>query len=192
MSLVIAFSGREAVIAGDRRSITFAGDCRTLEEELYSCRIHDYEELLRRAEELSATIYVSDSREKVWRDGDVLVGEVTEVSVSSSKRRRVYVTSGAYLIVDVIDGDTRISGRGGTSLVVLGNKHTRDAAGRMLQSLGKISADAIERVMKEVSAGTATMSSEHTILRVTAPHKDPISVLMQAFSRDCEKMGWRL
>lgn len=192
MSLVIAFSGREAVIAGDKRSIAFAGDCRSLEEELYSGRIHDDEELLRRAKELSATIYISDGREKVWRDGDVLVGEVTEVSASSSKRRRVYVTPGAYLIVDVIDGSARISGKGGASLIILGNRHTRDAAGKALQRIGRISADAIARVMNEVSAGTATMSREHTLLRTTASHKDPASILMQTFSRDCEKMGWRL
>jgi len=192
VSLVIAFSGREAVIAGDRRSIAFAGDCRLLEEELYSGRIHDDVELLRRAGELSATIYISDGREKVWRDGDVLVGEVTEVSASSSKRRRVYVTSGAYLIVDVVDGNARISGRGGASLIILGNRHTRDAAGKALQGLGKISADAIARVMEEVSARTATMSKEHTLLKITAHHKDPASILMQTFSRDCERMGWRL
>lgn len=192
MSLVIAFSGREAVIAGDRRSIAFSGDCRLLEEELYSGRIRDDEELLRRARELSATIYISDGREKVWRDGDVLVGEVTEVSASSSKRRRVYVTSGAYLIVDVVDGNARISGRGGSSLVILGNRHTRDAAGRALQRLGRISADAIAGVMREVGDGTATVSREHTLLSVTASHRDPASILLQTFSRDCERMGWRL
>ncbi len=192
MSLVIAFSGRDAVIAGDRRSIAFSGDCRALEDELYSGGIHNDEELLKRARELSATIYVSDNREKVWQDGDVLVGEVTEVSASSSKRRRVYVTSGAYLIVDVVDGNATISGKGGTSLVILGNRYTRDAAGRALQRLSRIDAQSVMDVMKKVGAESATMSKEYTMLRVSTKHGDPAAHLMQTFLRDCERMGWRV
>ena len=65
MSLVIALAGsREAVIGGDRRCITFLGSCTQLEEELYSGRIRNDEELLARARELGATLQVSDGRDE--------------------------------------------------------------------------------------------------------------------------------
>ena len=57
MSLVVALAGsNEAVIGGDRRSISFLGSFPVLEEELYSGRIKNDQELLTRARELGATL----------------------------------------------------------------------------------------------------------------------------------------
>ena len=72
-----------------------------MEEELYQGRIKTDEDLMRRAKELGASFQVTDGREKVWSKGDVLVGEVTEITPTLDKRRRIYVTPGAFLLVDV-------------------------------------------------------------------------------------------
>ena len=114
MSLVIALAAsREAVIGADRRAIAFLGPCPELEEELYSGQIKNDQELADRARELGASLQVSDGREKVWRRGDLLVGEVTEISAKLSRRRRIYLTPGASLQVDITSGeDSTSAGRG--------------------------------------------------------------------------------
>ena len=55
---------------------------------------------------------VTDGREKVWRHGDVLVGEVTEISAKLERRRRIYLVPGAHLIVDVAGEEAKITGAG--------------------------------------------------------------------------------
>ncbi len=96
MSLIIALAGsREAVIGGDRRCITFLGGCPELEDELYSGRIRNDRELLAKAKALKATLQVSDGKDKVWRRGDLLVGEVTEISSQQERRRRIYLAPGS-------------------------------------------------------------------------------------------------
>jgi hypothetical protein len=105
MSLVIALAAsREAVIGADRRAIAFLGSCPELEEELYSGQIKDDQQLLDRARELGADLQITSHREKVWRRGDLLVGEVTEISAVLSRRRRIYLTPGASLQVDITSG----------------------------------------------------------------------------------------
>lgn len=105
MSLVIALAAsREAVIGADRRAIVFLGSCPRLEEELYSGQIKDDQQLLDRAGELGAALQITGNKEKVWRRGDLLVGEVTEVSAVLSRRRRIYLTPGASLQVDITSG----------------------------------------------------------------------------------------
>ena len=95
MSLIIAVAGsKEAIIGGDKRSITFLGSCPELEQELYSGKLKTDEEMLNRARELGSSLQVSDGREKVWRRGDVLVGEVTEISSALERRRRIYLVPG--------------------------------------------------------------------------------------------------
>jgi hypothetical protein len=110
MSLVIALAAsQEAVIGADRRAIAFLGSCPKLEEELYSGQIKNDQELVDRARELCATLQVSDGKEKVWRRGDLLVGEVTEISVKLCRRRRIYLAPGASLQVDITSGDVALA-----------------------------------------------------------------------------------
>ena len=102
MSLVIALAAsREAVIGADRRVITFLAPCLKLEEELYCGQIENDQELLDRARNWGASLQVSDDREKVWRRGDLLIGEVTEISTKLCRRRRIYLAPGASLQVDI-------------------------------------------------------------------------------------------
>ena len=113
MSLVVALAGsREAVIGGDRRSISFLGSSERLEEELYSGEIRNDRELIARAKELNASLQVSDGREKVWRRGDLLVGEVTEISAQLERRRRIYLAPRGSLVVDITDSEAKITSTG--------------------------------------------------------------------------------
>ncbi|MBN1235005.1 MAG: DUF2121 domain-containing protein [Methanotrichaceae archaeon] len=110
MSLVIALAAsREAVIGADRRAIAFFGPCPELEEELYSGKIESDTKLAARAKELGASLQISDGREKVWRRGNLLVGEVTEISAELFRRRRIYIAPGASLQVDITSSDAAVA-----------------------------------------------------------------------------------
>ena len=175
MSLVMAFSGRKrAIVGGDRRSITFFGEAEALEEELYGGRIRTDEELVRRAEELGTRILVSDARDKVWKRGPVLVGEVTEVSLGSDRRRRIYVTPGGYL------------------LVVLGNKITKRLANERLGKLRSFDNAVFGSAFREIRNETASISPDHTVIGVGEVRPDPRSALRQALRQDCEESGWKV
>lgn len=193
MSLVMAFSGRKrAVVGGDRRSITFFGEAEALEEELYGGRIRTDEELVRRAEELGARILVSDARDKVWKRGPVLVGEVTEVSPGSDRRRRIYVTPGGYLLVDISEGRAVVKTEGGTSLVVLGNKITKRLANERLGKLRSFDHAVFRSAFREIRKETASISPDHTVIGIGEVHPDPRSALRQALRQDCEESGWKV
>ena len=196
MSLVVAFAGKKrAMIGGDRRSITFFGGAEALEEELYSGRIRTDEELQKRAEELGSTIQIADGREKVWRrgDGEVLVGEVTELSVESQRRRRVYLVPGGYLIVEILGNRAEVSKKGKSTLVILGNKFTRDLAYQRLGAAGKPpDLSSMKSLFEEARRATATVSSDYTLLSSDKIHTNPEVVLLEALREDCEERGWEL
>lgn len=194
MSLVIALAAsREAVIGGDRRSIAFLGGCPKLEEELYSGRIKDDRELIARARELGASLQVSDGREKVWRRGDVLVGEVTEISMQLERRRRIYLVPGAHLIVDITGKEAKISSQGGVGCIVLGNRFTQelaaDAAGK---AKGRVNELVIRGLLAEAGERTASVSREFTVLRCDAQQPDAQAALLLALEEDARKNGWKL
>jgi hypothetical protein len=194
LSLVIALAAsREAVIGGDRRAISFLGDCSRLEEELYTGQIRDDQELLARTKELKASLQVSDGKEKVWRQGRVLVGEVTEISASLSRRRRIYLLPGAHIIVDITNRDARITGKGKLGCVILGNRFTQAlAAEEVARGCGRVSEAMIKGILTKAAKMTASVSREHIILRSDALQPDPGEALMKALEEDCRKGGWRL
>lgn len=194
MSLVIAYCGkRYAIIAGDRRSIVFAGDCSSIEDELYFGAIKTEEDLLTRAAELSATLQVFDGREKVWNTQGVLVGEVTDVSASQIRRRRIYVTPGAYLLADINNLDATITAKGKSTFIALGNMFTRDLAAMAVRSAGGTVNEALFRsIMQEASMKTATVSRDYTLLSSLESNADPHSAVESAFSNDCSQYGWSL
>jgi hypothetical protein len=180
------------------------GACPALEEELYSGRIRNDEDLKARARELQASLQVSDGREKVWRHGkrggvDVLVGEVTEISPGQERRRRIYLAPGAHLIVDISGGEARITGQGRTGCVVLGNRFTQrlasDAVGR---AGGRVDEDLIRAILARAGESTASVSREYVVLKSeNAPHDgdradDAGAALLAALQDDCQKSGWKL
>ena len=204
MSLIIALAAsREAVIAADRRAILFMGSCQELEVELYSGQIKDDQELEARAEALGAVLQVSDGREKVWRRGDVLVGEVTELSPQLQRRRRIYIAPGASLQVEIrsglgaeleaIGGEARIKAWGGVGCTVFGNRFTQKLAAEEIARAGaRVDLSLIQRIFQKAGEKTASVSREHTILKSNVVRADARADLLAALQADCEEHGWRL
>lgn len=196
MSLVVGFAGKKrALMGGDQRSIAFFGKAEALEEELYSGKIRTDEELLKRAEELGSVIHIADGREKVWKrgDGEVLVGEVTELSVESQRRRRIYLVAGEYILVEISGNRAEISKMGKSTLVILGNKFTRDLAYRRLAATGKAPEIlSMTSLFEEARRATASVSPDFTILSSEKVHSNPEAVLLGALREDCEERGWEI
>ncbi len=196
MSLVVAFAGKKrAILGGDKRSIAFFGRAEALEEELYSGRIRTDEELRRRAEELGSNIRISDGREKVWKwgDGGVLVGEVTELSVESQRRRRIYLVPGGYLLVEIAGKKAEVSKRGKSTLVILGNRFTREFAYQRLGATGKPpELSSMRSLFEEAMEATASVSPDYTLLTSDEVNPNPEAVLLRALREDCEEGGWEL
>jgi hypothetical protein len=211
MSLVIALAAsREAVIGADRRAIAFLGSCPKLEEELYSGQIKNDQELADRARELGANLQISDGREKVWRQGDLLVGEVTEISARLSRRRRIYLTPGASLQVDITSGEDAVAADGagekgagggeakirawdGVGCIVFGNRVTQKLAYEEVgRAGGRVDEALIRSILVKAGESTASVSRENTVLRSDARQADPKAALLKALEEDCKESGWRL
>jgi hypothetical protein len=210
LSLVVAFAGsKEAIIGGDHRSITFLGSCPILEDDLYSGKINSDEELLERAKELCASLQVSDGREKVWRhkggSGNVLVGEVTEISLDRDRRRRIYLTPGAYLMAEITGGEARITGQGKAGCIILGNRLTQRLASDVIRKAGgRMNEGIMKSIFVDAGSRTASVSKEFMVLRTKAEvglpspadapatPATPAVALLDAFKEDCRKSGWRI
>ncbi len=211
MSLVIALAAsREAVIGADRRAIAFLGSCKKLEEELYFGQIKNDQDLADRARELGATLQISDGREKIWRRGDLLVGEVTEISARLSRRRRIYLTPGASLQVDITSGEdagaaegaggknagggeARIRAWDGLGCTVFGNRITQKLAYEEVgQAEGRVNEALIRSILVKAGESTASVSRENTVLRSDVKQSDPKTALLKALEEDCKESGWRL
>lgn len=209
MSLVIALAAsREAVIGADRRAIAFLGPCPKLEEELYCGQIENDQELADRARELGATLQISDGREKIWRRGNLLVGEVTEISAKLSRRRRIYLTPGASLQVDITSGEdggaedagakgaggeARIRAWDGVGCTVFGNRITQKMAYEEVgRAGGRVNEALIKSILVKAGESTASVSREHTVLRSDIKQSDPKAALLKALEEDCKESGWRL
>jgi hypothetical protein len=194
MSLIIAVAGsKEAIIGGDKRSITFLGSCPELEQELCLGMLKTDEDLLNRAKVLGASLQVSDGREKVWRRGDVLVGEVTEISPALERRRRIYLVPGAYIMADVTGKEAKVIGKGKVACMVFGNRFTQDQANYGVKNLkGKIDAGAVKAILDDVSRTTPSISPEHCVLSTDVLQSKPEATVLDALQEDCRKCGWRL
>ena len=194
MSLIIALSkSNKAVIGGDKRSITFLESCALLEQELYSGDIQTDQDLLKRAGELGASLQVADEREKVWRQGDILVGEVTEIAPSRQKRRRIYLVPGAYIMADIDGQETKVIGQGKVACMIIGNRISQVLAGQEIKNRsGRVDEQAIEDIMAKVSSSTPSVSPEHLILTTEVMHPDPLAAVMEALLEDCRESKWKL
>ena len=194
MSLVVALvKSKEAVIGGDRRSITFLGSWPKLEQELYSGQIKDDEALLVRAKEIGATLQVTDGRDKVWKRGDILVGEVTEISPQLERRRRIYAAPGAQLQVDISGKEARIRDSGRAGCIVYGNRFTQQiAVSIVVEANGRVDEALIRKIFQEAAKKTASISQEHVILRSERMFSDPQKALEEALEEDCQENGLSL
>jgi hypothetical protein len=150
-----------------------------------------------RARELCASLQVSDDREKVWKrkhdDGDLLVGEVTEISLDFDKRRRIYLTPGAYLMAEIADGEAKISGQGKVGCIILGNKLTQRLAGDMIRKAGgRMNEEIMRSIFADAGSKTASVSRDYAVFTADAKQENPMAALQALLKEDCEKSGWRL
>lgn len=153
-----------------------------------------------RAKELCSSLQVSDGREKVWRHekGDVLVGEVTEISLDKDRRRRIYLAPRAYLMAEVAGGEARITERGKSGCIILGNRLTQRLASETIQKAGgKMNEEVMKSIFADAGSKTASVSKEYTVLRTKAEARearltDSAAALLDAFKEDCKKSGWKL
>jgi hypothetical protein len=174
MSLIITYIGSKGcVIAGDKRRIGFFGpeaNREKLEEELYSGKIQTQEELLKKAMNLEITLKISDDADKIREIGDVVVGEVRSKTTVETKRKRIYATTAAYNMVELVGSEIKTIKSGGSSIVVFGNKYTQELAEKSIKKYWKSNITLIEigkifeYVMKEVSIKTPSVSPAHDVI----------------------------
>lgn len=174
MSLIICYTGTNgSVIIGDKRRIGFFGNEKKrelLEEELYSGSIKTQEALLKRAEELGITLNITDDAEKVREIGDVITGEVKTTTPFETKRKRIYATTGSYSLVELSGSTIKNMEGGTTSMVVFGNKYTKEIANKAIQDNWKKKVslkdvgDILEKVMDEVSRQTPSVSPNYDLI----------------------------
>ena len=175
MSLIITYIGRKGcVMAGDKRRIGFYGgpavNREKLEEKLYTGKIKKIEELHKEAEKLGINLKVSDDADKIREIGDVIVGEVRNKSSTETKRKRIYATTGAYNLVE-LSGSQMLSIKSGeTSIVVFGNKNTKELAEKFINKHWKPKitlkeiVNIFERVMIDVASKTPSVSKSYTVM----------------------------
>lgn len=174
MSLIICYIGsRGSVIIGDRRRIGFLGDEKKremLEEELYSGSLETKEDLIKRANELGINLKISDDAEKVRAIGEVVVGEVRFKTPFETKRKRIYGTTGSYSMVELSGSTIKKVDSGDSSIVVFGNKKTKEMANLALKKhwKDKISlkdmGEIFKQIMQEVALATPSVSPEYDLI----------------------------
>lgn len=174
MSLIMSYIGSNGcVMVGDKRRIGFFGDKdkrEKLEEYLYSGAIQTDDELVKVAKEQEITLKISDDAEKVRNIGDVVVGEVRFKTPFETKRKRIYGTTNGYIITELSGSDIKKVENGASSIVVFGNKVTKQMANEILkkQWKSKASLENVESVFKmvmdEISSKTPSVSNEYDII----------------------------
>lgn len=174
MSLIICYTGsRGSVIIGDRRRIGFFGDEKNremLEEEMYSGSIKNRESLLKRAGELGITLKITDEAEKVRAIGEVVMGEVSFKSPQETKRKRIYATTGSFSKVELLGSTVKKIENGDNSIVVFGNKFTKETANKILKKHWKKKTtlkevgEIFKLVMEEVARKTPSVSQEYNLI----------------------------
>lgn len=185
MSLVIAFVGAKgAAMAGDMREIAFQGDKiskEKLENELYSGAIATNDELDKRAEELGVKIWVQDNKSKITQRHGVLVGEVASIEGGVVRKRRVYASAGNYLLAEIVGSKTKVTDRGSSAFVVLGNKITQEIAYKCIREHWKDGSfqDAIKvliLVMEAAAVRTPSVSKKYILVH-TLSKNNPLEAL---------------
>lgn len=174
MSLIISYIGSNGcVMAGDKRRIGFFGDKEKrekLEEYLYSGALQTDEELNKVAEEQGITLKISDDAEKIRSIDDVVVGEVRFKTPFETKRKRVYGTTNGYIIAELSGSEIKKVENGNSSIVVFGNKVTKQMANEIIKKYWKSKASlenvssVFKKVMDEISAKTPSVSKDYDII----------------------------
>lgn len=190
-------------MAGDKRSIGFLGDKKQrelLEEELYAGKIKTTEEIRKRAEQLDINLKITDNVEKVRNLGEVLVGEVKLRTTLETRRKRIYGTSSGYHQVELTGSEIRKVQSGQSSIVVFGNKITKEIANKHLKKYwkSKTSLDEVgkifRRIMEDVAQATPSVSQQYDIFIIHPQlnHKQAMELLRTTIVGDVKELEkWR-
>ena len=204
MSLIMTYIGSKGcVMAGDKRSIGFLGDKsqrELLEEDLYSGKIKTDIKLLQRAGELGIHLKIVDDGEKVRNLGKVLVGEVKVRATHETNRKRIYATTNGYHQVELTGSEIKNVKSGQSSIVIFGNKITKEIAGKQLKKhwKSKISLKEVgkifENVMEDVAQVTPSVSPQYDIFIIhpQIDHKQAMEILRTTIISDVKELEkWR-
>jgi hypothetical protein len=174
LSLIICYIGiNGSVIIGDKRRIGFLGNEKKreiLEDELYSGTLKTQESLLKRAEKLGITLKITDNNSKVREIGDVVVGEVKNTTPFETKRKRIYATTGSYNLVELSGSTIKKMESGNTSIIVFGNKKTKEIANKTLKENWKKKitlrdiGEIFKKTMEEVAQNTPSVSKQYDLI----------------------------
>jgi len=161
-------------MAGDTREIITAGDeaaTEILERELYNGLIVTDEHLMERAGALRLPLTIRDEKRKVTQREGILVGEVSETWGGITRKKRLYGTTGRYVLAGVTGSDIQVLGTGTASnFVVLGNQVTQQAARDCIREHWKNGGmqDAVRVIMmamQRASGRSASVSGLYTLVQ---------------------------
>ncbi len=174
MSLIIAYVGKKGcVMASDKRKIGYFGDkqnLKELESDLYSGKIDNDEDFLKRADELGISIKITDDANKLKIIGNSIRGEVSTKGTFETRRRRIYGTTNGYQIVELLGSDTESRKAGKSGVIVFGNVYAKRAAETLIKRNWKSSqslrymGEIFEDIIHEVALKTPTVGKNVDIL----------------------------
>jgi hypothetical protein len=204
MSLIITYIGSKGcVMIADKRRIGFLGDEKSreeLEEELYSGAIKTDEELRKKASSRGITLNITDSADKIWENGDVVVGEVRSKTPFETKRKRIYGTTGAYNLVEFWGSEIKQVKTGESSILVVGNRMAKEIANKYIQKHWKTKTnlknigELLKEVMEEAASKTPSVSKKYDLIIKHAPMnvKDAKELLRTTVIEDSKELKkWR-
>ena len=204
MSLIMTYIGSKGcVMVGDKRSIGFLGNKdqrEILEEELYSGKIKTDEKLIKRADELGINLKITDDGVKVRDLGKVLVGEVKVRATHETKRKRIYATTNGYHQVELSGSQIKNVKSGKSSIVIFGNKITKELASKELKRHWKSKInleevkDIFKKVIEKLAQTTPSVSREYDIFMIhpQMDHKQAMELLRTTLIHDVKKLAkWR-
>ena len=174
MSLIIAYVGKKGcVMASDKRKIGYFGDKQNLaklEDELYSGKINNDDDFLKRAGELGISIKITDDANKLKVIGNTIRGEVSTKGTFETRRRRIYGTTNGYQIVELLGSDTESRKAGESGVIIFGNEYAKAMAETLVKREWKASlslrymGDIFQNILKEVAAKTPTVGENVDVL----------------------------
>ncbi|GAA5819375.1 MAG: DUF2121 domain-containing protein [Methanobrevibacter sp. CfCl-M3] len=196
ISLIITYIGNKgSVMVGDKRKIAFFGEKSNrekLEENLYSGVLKTDEEFVNKAKELRISYKITEDTVKIKSLENALVGEVSTRTTSETKRKRIYATTNAYKIVELLGSKIVSSESGKGSIIVFGNKITKSLANKYINEFWKSNVslrfvgDIFLKVFEKVSNETPSIGKEYDVLiqQTNYTHQKAIAYLDNLIERD--------
>ncbi|MGN1363447.1 MAG: DUF2121 domain-containing protein [Methanobrevibacter sp.] len=174
MSVIIAYIGKKGcVMASDKRRIAYFGDKderEKLEQDLYTGKIRNDEELYNEATKRQITLKISDDVNKIKKIENALMGEVSTKTTMEIRRKRIYGTSNGYQIVELLGSETQNKERGSSGIIIFGNKIAKSMANSLIKERWKPSlslkyiGDIFEEVIKEIASKTPSVGKNVDVL----------------------------